>query len=189
MRIIAIGLSPSSKGIDKWSGYWGWPMASSNEKLLPLALPILGVLDVLETTIVYIRQGELLTERNPIVKSIAGAHNLVLYYLWSVLYILFLTFVSRWLVSESYKAKRGQGTVFGRLLGKGKRDEKSIDQYDPQHFYVVLYSCLIGLYIMIIATNSFVLRVDAPTFVDNLVAYVMALFITASVAYYLTKAS
>ena len=40
-------------------------------------------------------------------------------------------------------------------------------------FYVALYSCLVGLYVTIIATNSFVLRAAPATFLDNLVAYVM----------------
>lgn len=164
-------------------------MASSGEKLLPLALPALGVLDVLMTTVAYARQGELLAERNPIVKDIAGSQNLVLYYSWSVLYILFLTFISKWLVSQSYRAKRGEGTTFGRLLKRRVHDLKSISQYDPHHFYVVMYSCLVGLYVIIVATNSFVLRGDAPAFIDNLVAYVMSLFTTASVAYFLTKAN
>jgi len=163
-------------------------MASSGERLLPLTLPSLGVLDVLMTTIVFLRQGELLTERNPIVKSIAGSQNLILYYIWSVMYILFLTFISRWLVSESYRAKRGEVTAYGRLLKRVAHDPKSIGQYDPQHFYVVMYSCLVGLYVIIIATNAFVVRGGEPTFVDNLVAYVMSLFSTASVAYFLTKA-
>jgi hypothetical protein len=167
-------------------------MASTNEKLLPIALPVLGVLDVLVTTVAYVRQGILLTERNPIIQSITDAsitdsRNLILYYAWSVLYILFLTFIAKGLVSEAYRAKRGEKTVFSTLF-RG-RDPKSIGQYDPQHFYVAMYSCLVGLYVMIIATNSFVLRGDAPTFVDNLVAYVMSLFITASIAYFLTKAN
>lgn len=162
-------------------------MASSGEKLLPLALPTLGVLDVLVTTVAYARQGELLTERNPMVSVITNSHNLMLYYAWSVFYILILTFAAKWLVFESYKAKRGQETSFGRLLMRGVHDPESIGQYDPHHFYVVMYSCLVGLYVMIIATNSFVLREGPPTFVDNLVAYVMSLFSTASIAYFLTK--
>ena len=167
-------------------------MASPNERLLPIALPALGVLDVLVTTVAYARQGVLLSERNPIIQGIADAsvadsRNLILYYGWSVLYILFLTFIAKWLVSEAYRAKRGERTLFSALFKGG--NPKSIGQYDPHHFYVAMYSCLVGLYVMIIATNSFVLRVDAPTFVDNLVAYVMSLFITASVAYFLTKAS
>nr|MDO8133715.1 hypothetical protein [Candidatus Njordarchaeum guaymaensis] len=79
-------------------------MASSGEKLLPLALPTLGVLDVLVTTVAYARQGELLTERNPMVSIITNSHNLMLYYAWSVFYILILTFAAKWLVFESYKA-------------------------------------------------------------------------------------
>jgi len=162
-------------------------MASSGEKLLSLALPALGVLDVLVTTVAYARQGELLSERNPMVTNITESHNMILYYGWSVFYILLLTFIAKWLVSEAYKAKAGMETSFGKLLKRGVHDPKSIGQYDPHHFYVALYSCLVGLYVTIIATNSFVLRTSPATFLDNLVAYVMSLFSTASVAYFLTK--
>jgi hypothetical protein len=161
---------------------------SSGEKLLSLALPFLGVLDVLVTTIVFLRQGELLSERNPVLRAIAGSHNLVLYFAWSTLYILFLAFLSNWLVSESIRARAGNETTFGKLLKKGVHDPKQVGQYNPLHFYVVLYSCLVGLYVMIIATNFFVVRGDPPTSLDTLVIYVMSLFSTASVAYFLAKA-
>jgi len=162
-------------------------LALSNEMLPSLALPFLGILDVLVTTVAYFRQGELLSERNPFVKAITGSHNILLYYFWSVLYILFLTFLARWLVSESNKAKVGHETAFGKIIGRRVHDPKTAYKYDPHHFYVVLYSCLIGLYVMIVYTNIFVAGGVRPTFVDNLATYVVSLFSTASVAYFLTK--
>ena len=52
-------------------------MASSGEKLLSLALPALGVLDVLVTTVAYARQGELLSERNPMIANISQHDNVL----------------------------------------------------------------------------------------------------------------
>ena len=106
-------------------------MASSGEKLLSLALPALGVLDVLVTTVAYARQGELLSERNPMIANITESHNMIMYYAWSVFYILLLTFIAKWLVSEAYKAKAGMETSFGKLLKRGVHDPTSIGQYDP----------------------------------------------------------
>lgn len=117
---LSLGLCPLLYTDRKRDGL----MASVGERLLALALPSLGVLDVLLTTIVYLRQGELLTERNPIVKIITGSQNFILYYIWSVGYILFLTFFSRWLVSESYRAKRGEETPYGRLLKRVVHDPR-----------------------------------------------------------------
>jgi len=162
-------------------------MVWSDEKLISLALPLLGILDVLITTVAFLLHGEIPTERNPIVRDIAGSHNIILYYFWSVLYILFLTYLSKWLISESYKSKRGEETAFGKLLRRTVHDPKSIGRYDPNHFYVVLYSCLVGLYVMIVVTNLFVLREVTPTFMENLLTYIISLFSTASVAYFLTK--